>query len=88
MVEGTNGDNTLTGTPKADTIRAYGGEDVVRGLSGRDKILAGKGRDRLYGARATITSSAGTSTWRHRAARRGRLRLDTTRSRPISTTGS
>ena len=49
MVEGTNGDNTLTGTPKADTIRVYGGEDVVRGLSGRDKILAGKGRDRLYG---------------------------------------
>ncbi|HZF59465.1 MAG TPA: hypothetical protein VEZ19_13470, partial [Rubrobacter sp.] len=36
LVQGNNNDNTLTGTDRADTIHAYGGEDVVWALSGRD----------------------------------------------------
>jgi Ca2+-binding RTX toxin-like protein len=51
LVEGNNGDNTLTGTPMADTIRAYGGEDLVSALSGRDEIHGGYGADHLYGNR-------------------------------------
>ena len=49
LVEGDNGDNTLTGTPRADTIRAFAGEDVVWGFSGRDQIFGGNGADELYG---------------------------------------
>jgi Ca2+-binding RTX toxin-like protein len=49
LVEGDNRDNTLTGTPRADTIRAFGGDDLVRSLGGPDRIYGGKGNDRLYG---------------------------------------
>ena len=46
---GTNGGETLYGTPRADTIRAYGGDDVVDGRGGPDLLYGGKGSDRLYG---------------------------------------
>ncbi|CAA9417648.1 MAG: hypothetical protein AVDCRST_MAG03-2310 [uncultured Rubrobacteraceae bacterium] len=49
LVEGNNNDNTLFGTPRADTIEAYGGEDLVIGLKGKDRIYGGKGQDRLFG---------------------------------------
>jgi len=51
LVEGNNGDNTLRGTPKADTIHAYAGNDVVWALSGRDEIHGGHNADTLYGNR-------------------------------------
>ena len=51
LVEGNNRDNTLTGTPNADTIRAFGGDDVVWALSGRDEVYGGSGADRLHGNR-------------------------------------
>ena len=51
LVEGNNADNNLTGTNRADTIHAYGGEDVVRALSGRDEVHGGYSADHLYGDR-------------------------------------
>ncbi len=51
LVEGNNADNTLRGTPKADTIHAYGGDDVVWAFSGRDEIHGGNNADTLYGNR-------------------------------------
>ena len=51
LVEGDNADNNLTGTPMADTIRAFGGEDVVYALEGPDRIYGGYGADHLYGNR-------------------------------------
>jgi Ca2+-binding RTX toxin-like protein len=51
LVEGNNDDNTLTGTHRADTIHAYGGEDVVWALSGRDEVHGGSNADQLYGNR-------------------------------------
>ena len=62
LVEGNNGDNTLTGTNRADTIHAYGGEDVVRALSGRDEIHGGYGADQLYGGRYGDTIYGGKGT--------------------------
>lgn len=49
VVEGDNGPNTLTGTMRADTISAYGGNDQVHALSGRDRVYGGYGADHLYG---------------------------------------
>ena len=46
---GTNGNNTLTGTPKRDILCGSGGNDVLRGLGGRDVLLGGRGRDALNG---------------------------------------
>jgi Ca2+-binding RTX toxin-like protein len=51
LVEGNNADNTLRGTPEADTIHAYGGDDVVWAFSGRDEIHGGNNADTLYGNR-------------------------------------
>ena len=62
LVEGNNGDNTLTGTNRADTIHAYGGENVVRALSGRDEIHGGYGADQLYGGRYGDTIYGGKGT--------------------------
>ena len=49
LVEGNNNYNILFGTPRADTIKAYGGDDLVIGLKGNDRINGGKGQDRLNG---------------------------------------
>jgi Ca2+-binding RTX toxin-like protein len=49
LVEGNNGANALTGTPRVDTIKAYGGDDLVRALAGNDRVNGGKGNDRFYG---------------------------------------
>src|SRR5918997_2244554 len=60
LVEGNNGDNTLTGTDRTDTIHAYGGEDVVWALSGRDEVHGGSNADDLYGNRYGDTIYGGT----------------------------
>ena len=46
---GTNGNNTLVGTPRRDIICGLGGSDVLRGRGGRDVLLGGRGRDVLNG---------------------------------------
>ena len=48
---GTNGNDTLRGTPKRDVIAGLGGNDVIRGADGRDILCGGRGRDTLYGQR-------------------------------------
>ncbi len=45
------GNNAITGTNRADTIHAYGGEDVVWALSGLDEVHGGSNADHLYGNR-------------------------------------
>ena len=43
-IEGTNAGEVLDGTPRADTIYAYGGDDLVRGHSERDLLYGGNER--------------------------------------------
>ena len=62
LVEGNNGDNGLTGTPRADIIHAYGGEDLVSALEGRDELHGGYGADTLYGNRYADTIFGGYGT--------------------------
>lgn len=40
-IEGTNRGEVLDGTPRADTVYAYGGPDLVRGHSERDVLYGG-----------------------------------------------
>ena len=62
LVEGNNGDNGLTGTPRADIIHAYGGDDLVSALEGRDEVHGGYGADTLYGNRYGDTIFGGYGT--------------------------
>jgi hypothetical protein len=48
-VEGTDGDDVLVGTPRADLILAGGGNDVICGGGGGDYIYPGDGDDRVDG---------------------------------------
>ena len=49
VIRGTNGDNVLTGTPRADKIFAKRGNDTVTALSGHDLVFAGPGNDSVDG---------------------------------------
>ena len=49
-INGDNGPNTLTGTPRADLIRGYGGNDNITGGKGVDRIYAGPGNDYVSSA--------------------------------------
>lgn len=46
IINGDNGDNFLTGTAFADTLRGFGGFDTIQGLGGADFIDGGAGIDR------------------------------------------
>jgi len=46
---GTEGNDTLTGTPLADVIVGLGGHDRIEGLAGDDIICGGDGNDRILG---------------------------------------
>jgi Ca2+-binding RTX toxin-like protein len=48
-VNGSNGNDTLSGDRSDDTINAGNGNDVVYGRSGHDVIYGGNGSDRLFG---------------------------------------
>ncbi len=48
-VQGTNGDDTLDGTPEIDIIDALAGNDLIRGLAGDDFLEGGAGNDTLLG---------------------------------------
>lgn len=70
---GTDGDDTIDGTPRRDVIHALGGRDEVRGLGGRDIICGGKGGDDLIGGPGAdrlfggpggyVGDDEGTGTW-------------------------
>ncbi len=49
IINGTNGNDSLTGTPNNDTINGLGGNDTLRGGNGNDTLNGGLGTDRLYG---------------------------------------
>ena len=46
---GSDGDDTLLGTPDADVICGLEGNDRLRGLGGDDLVLGGEGKDRIAG---------------------------------------
>lgn len=48
-IHGTDGDDFLIGTPKADVIDAGAGNDIVYGRESNDTIYGGEGNDRLAG---------------------------------------
>lgn len=47
--KGTNGNNTIVGTPDSDRLRGLGGNDRIRGKACDDRIDGGSGNDRLFG---------------------------------------
>ena len=47
VINGTAGDDLLTGTPKRDVIDAYGGDDVVNSGRGSDTVVGDDGDDTL-----------------------------------------
>ncbi|APX25395.1 MULTISPECIES: choice-of-anchor L domain-containing protein [Salipiger] len=56
---GTEGNDTLTGTPDADTILALGGDDIVDGDAGDDEIDAGNANDFVDGGAGNDTILGG-----------------------------
>jgi uncharacterized repeat protein (TIGR01451 family) len=69
-IVGTNGDDSLVGTPGRDVIQALDGDDAVLGLGGNDlicgdegddELLGGTGRDRLLGDHDDDSLSGGRS---------------------------
>lgn len=65
-INGTEDDDRLTGTARADTICGAGGDDVFTGLAGGDRIVGGPGSDTVRFAAATgpvtVDLAAGTAT--------------------------
>jgi Ca2+-binding RTX toxin-like protein len=59
--EGTDGANSLRGTPDQDTLIGGGGNDTLRGLDCDDTLNGGGGRDRIFGGDAgdTINGNQG-----------------------------
>lgn len=49
VINGTEGDDTLTGASGRDEIDGYTGDDVLYGLGGDDWLFGGYGADTLYG---------------------------------------
>src|SRR4051812_29690171 len=48
-LNGTEGNDSLTGTDSADTINGAGGNDFLAGGNGDDSIVGGTGNDTIYG---------------------------------------
>jgi Tol biopolymer transport system component len=49
LLEGTNGNDTLTGDDSANTINGKAGDDILYGNGGNDTISGGAGNDVAYG---------------------------------------
>ncbi len=64
VITGTEGNDTLMGTPSADQIKGLDGNDTIAGLGGGDIILAGAGNDtvRAGGGSDTVWGNAGDDT--------------------------
>ena len=60
VVLGTDGDDILTGTSKADLIIGLAGDDIITGDKGDDCILSGDGDDIVYGNEGTDYVNAGS----------------------------
>ena len=48
-INGTPGDDVLTGTARGERMSGRGGDDVIRGLGGGDLLCGGPGHDQIYG---------------------------------------
>ena len=48
-IQGTPGNDTLTGTSDADLLEGLGGNDVLNGLDGNDRLDGGSGADTMRG---------------------------------------
>ena len=48
-IEGTPGDDTLTGTDNTDYIYGRGGDDLIEAGDARDVVFGNRGHDDLYG---------------------------------------
>jgi Ca2+-binding RTX toxin-like protein len=48
-LKGTNGADTICGTPERDVIEALGGDDIIYGLGGNDTMEGGPGNDTIFG---------------------------------------
>ncbi len=58
-INGTNGNDALTGSASNDTIRGQGGHDVVLAGGGDDWVLGGGGNDSLFGEAGNDTLDGG-----------------------------
>ena len=65
-VAGTNGDDRLLGSAKADRIRGGGGDDRLNGRRGRDRLSGGRGDDHINAVDGrkdrTVRGGAGADT--------------------------
>jgi hypothetical protein len=59
-IVGSNGNDTLRGTPQADKLYGKKGNDTIYGLAGNDLIVPGPGRDKVHcgSGRDTVTADA------------------------------
>src|SRR5438876_5767953 len=48
-LNGTEGNDGISGTDSADTINGFGGNDFLAGNDGDDSIVGGAGNDTIYG---------------------------------------
>jgi hypothetical protein len=58
-VEGTSGNDTLSGYAGGDVIKGYQGNDSLYGLAGDDRIMGGDGNDVLYPGAGDNTLTGG-----------------------------
>ena len=59
IIEGSDGDDWLLGTPEDDCIVGYGGHDELWGMLGNDTLFGGPGHDSLQGLAGDDTLLAG-----------------------------
>lgn len=57
-INGTDGNDVLTGTADSDTIYALGGDDVIDGVVGTDFLYGGDGNDRFIFSGVRFTNPA------------------------------
>ncbi|WP_181418756.1 DUF5801 repeats-in-toxin domain-containing protein [Aquipseudomonas alcaligenes] len=65
-VQGTSGDNVMTGTASVDYLFGNGGNDTLSGLAGDDALSGGDGNDILIGGLGNdlLSGGAGADTFR------------------------
>jgi large repetitive protein len=61
VINGSPGNDNLSGTNGADLIRGYGGDDKIKGKKGNDCLIGGDGADKIWGGDGhdTIHGDAG-----------------------------
>lgn len=64
LIEGTDGDDTLSGGDKDDYVNGYGGNDILIGGSSQDFLSGGTGNDNLSGGDGAdfLSGGAGNDT--------------------------